>query len=93
MNKPMLIVGMFGAALIAMAAAANPEVKQLPPAAAKTGVTFAADIKPIFDKSCIKCHGADKRKAGLRLDNREAAIKGAKAGPVFKVGILISAQY
>ncbi|HEU5072193.1 MAG TPA: c-type cytochrome domain-containing protein [Verrucomicrobiae bacterium] len=58
----------------------------IPPPAAKQDVTFATDIKPIFDAACIKCHGADKQKAELRLDSREGALKGSEDGPVFEVG-------
>ena len=58
----------------------------MPPAAAKQGVTFTTDIKPIFDKTCVKCHGVKKQKAGLRLDSAEAAVHGSDDGPVFEVG-------
>lgn len=37
-------------------------------------VDFARDIQPIFQKSCIKCHGPQKAKHGLRLDNRKDAL-------------------
>src|SRR5882672_5324505 len=62
------------------------DVSKLPPAAAKTGVTSAADIKPIFEKSCIKCHGAEKQKGKLRLDSLEATLKGGQDGKVIEVG-------
>lgn len=39
-------------------------------------LTFAADIKPIFDKSCVSCHGATKAEGGFKADVREAVIKG-----------------
>lgn len=35
---------------------------------------FARDVRPIFEKSCIACHGPSKQKAGLRLDERESAL-------------------
>lgn len=63
-----------------------PQPGTIPPAAEKQGVTFAADIKPIFEKSCVKCHGPKKQKAGLRLDSAEAAIHGSDDGPVFDIG-------
>jgi uncharacterized membrane protein len=59
---------------------------KLPPAASKTGVTFAADIKPIFEKSCVKCHGDEKPKAGLKLTSLEATLKGTKEGKVLEPG-------
>ncbi|MEY4386570.1 MAG: hypothetical protein RLY20_1853 [Verrucomicrobiota bacterium] len=62
------------------------EPGSIPPAAAKADVTFAADIKPIFDRTCIECHGAKKQKAELRLDSREATVHGGDNGPVLEIG-------
>ncbi|MEK7707333.1 MAG: c-type cytochrome domain-containing protein, partial [Verrucomicrobiota bacterium] len=56
------------------------DTSKLPPASDKQGVTYAGDIKPIFDKSCIKCHGAEKPKAKLRLDSLAGALKGGEDG-------------
>ena len=47
------------ALLSAGAADKKVDTSKLPPAAGKAGVTYAADIKPIFEKSCFKCHGAE----------------------------------
>ncbi len=58
----------------------------LPPAATKAGVTYATDIKSIFDKSCVRCHSAEKPKARLRLDGLEAALKGGEDGKVILSG-------
>lgn len=84
----------FGIAVIVVATAgcspknrAPIEPGIMPPAAEKQGVTYVTDIKAIFDNNCIKCHGAKKQKAGLRLDSREAAIHGSEDGPVFEIGI------
>ena len=62
------------------------DASKLPPASDKQGVTYAADIKPIFDKSCIKCHGPEKQKGKLRLDTLEAALKGGQDGKVVESG-------
>ncbi|MFN0122607.1 MAG: DUF1553 domain-containing protein [Blastocatellia bacterium] len=45
-------------------------------------VSFNRDIRPIFSGTCYACHGPDKnaRKAGLRLDIREEALKKTRAG-------------
>ncbi|MEY2427197.1 MAG: hypothetical protein QOJ40_82 [Verrucomicrobiota bacterium] len=67
-------------------AAADIDISKLPPASDKTGVTYAADIKPIFEKSCLKCHGAQKQKGKLRLDSLEAALKGGQDGKVVEPG-------
>ena len=54
----------------------------LPPAATKTGVTYATDIKPIFDASCVKCHNGDRAKARLHMDTLEGVLKGSKQGSI-----------
>ena len=43
-------------------------------------IDFARDIKPIFDASCIRCHGPVKPKSSFRLDSRAAALKGGDNG-------------
>lgn len=55
-----------------------PDASKLPPASTKTGVTYENDIKPMFEKSCFKCHGPDRQRGKLRLDSLEATIKGGK---------------
>lgn len=74
--------------LIATAAAVHADIdpKKLPPAAAKTDVTFDKDIKPIFQKSCFKCHGEEKQKGKLRVDSLAAIKKGSENGPIFEAG-------
>ncbi len=47
-------------------------------------VDFSRDIQPVLAEHCFHCHGQDSgtRKGGLRLDEREAALKGGKSdGP------------
>ena len=61
----------------------------LPPASTKTGVTFATDIKPIFDASCVKCHtstGTRPPAAKLALDSLAGTLKGGRDGVVLKAG-------
>jgi mono/diheme cytochrome c family protein len=65
---------------------ADVDISKLPPASDKTGVTYAADIKQIFEKSCIKCHGAEKQKGKLRLDSLDAVLKGGQDGKVVEPG-------
>src|SRR5262245_783622 len=44
------------------------------------GVTYAADIQPIFEKSCVKCHSGEKPKGKYRIDTLASAIKGGESG-------------
>lgn len=50
------------------------------PTADTAPVDFAKDIQPILETSCLRCHGAVKPKGGLRLDNREAVLRGGASG-------------
>jgi len=83
------LAGVLTAITVGLTAQAHEEkvdLRKLPPAATKTGVTFATDIKPIFDVSCVKCHGDEKPKAGLKLTSLEATLKGTKEGKVVEPG-------
>ena len=50
--------------------------------AAEPLITYNRDIRPILSDNCFNCHGSDaaSRKGGLRLDERDAALKGGKSG-------------
>ncbi len=63
-----------------------PDFTKLPAASPRKDVTYVADIKPILDESCAKCHGAERPKARLRLDSLEGALKGSEHGKVVVPG-------
>ncbi len=92
MTQALLLAGLTlaaGPALAAEAQAANKPSAHptaIPPASTAQGVTFAKDIKPLFDASCVKCHGAQKPKAQLRLDTLDGVLKGSEDGKVITVG-------
>ncbi len=50
--------------------------------AAPEKLQFNRDIRPILSEHCFTCHGQDSgaRKSELRLDQREAALKGGESG-------------
>jgi len=51
------------------------------PSPAKKTVSYTKDIKPLFEKSCVNCHGPKKRPKGkFRVDTRELALKGGSEG-------------
>lgn len=66
--------------------AADVDLSRLPPPATRKGVTYAKDIRPLFEASCFRCHGAERPKGGLRLDNLEDLRRGSEHGPVFTAG-------
>jgi uncharacterized membrane protein len=92
MQTQIVLASLFSGALVVAIAlraadkASKVDVSKLPPPAQKQGVTYADDIKPIFDRSCVKCHGAEKPKAKLRLDSLEGALKGSAEGKVIVRG-------
>lgn len=71
---------------VAAFAADKVDPSKLPAAAKKEGVTYAKDIKPLFEASCFRCHGEREKKGGLRLDSLEAVLKGSKEGKIVAAG-------
>lgn len=45
-------------------------------------VDFVRDVKPLLARHCTKCHGAEEREAGLRLDIGGSILRGSSAGEV-----------
>ncbi len=88
MNRIKFSLGglMLAGAISLSVGAPKADVSKLPAAAAKAHVTYETDIKPIFDKSCVRCHGPEKPKGDLRLDSRKGALKGSEDGKVVLPG-------
>ena len=51
-----------------------------------TADRFQSEIKPIFEQSCVKCHGPDMAMGKLRLDSEKAVLQGGATGPVVLKG-------
>lgn len=83
MKRILILAAAIAAALPAVA---EFDASKLPPASDKKGVTFEKDIKPLFERSCFKCHGAEKQKGKLRVDSLEATLKGGENGSGIEKG-------
>jgi mono/diheme cytochrome c family protein len=53
------------------------DASKLPPAAKQT-VSYDKDIKPLFEKSCVKCHSGEKPKGKYSMETLEKTVKGGK---------------
>src|SRR5438132_13246110 len=62
------------------------DVSKLPAAADKKPLTYVKDIRPLFEGSCLRCHGENRPKGDLRLDSLESVLKGGKDGKVVLPG-------
>jgi hypothetical protein len=47
---------------------------------------FTNDIRPIMERSCWNCHGAEAQRSGLDLRTRDSALAGDDGGPVIVPG-------
>lgn len=64
--------------VLAGAAAASPDAEQVR--------FFEAKVRPVLVDNCLKCHGPDKQKSGLRLDSLAATLAGGEQGPAVVPG-------
>lgn len=60
------------------------EAKPIPDVQA--AVVYTDIVQPLLQSKCYTCHGANKKKGGLRLDVPEFILKGGKDGKVIKPG-------
>jgi Protein of unknown function (DUF1553)/Protein of unknown function (DUF1549)/Planctomycete cytochrome C len=49
---------------------------------------FELKVRPLLAGTCVKCHGDKKSSGGLRLDSREAMLRGGDNGPAVAPGDL-----
>jgi mono/diheme cytochrome c family protein len=47
---------------------------------------FEQRVRPVLARHCGECHGPAKQESGLRLDSRDAVLRGADSGPVVLLG-------
>jgi hypothetical protein len=68
------------------AADAKVDVSKLPPPAQRGGLTFEKDVKPILEKSCVKCHSGQRPKGKYDVLTRENMLKGGREGEAVRAG-------
>ncbi|HBJ36213.1 MAG TPA: hypothetical protein DDZ51_15975, partial [Planctomycetaceae bacterium] len=51
-----------------------------------TADDFESTIRPLLQKHCVECHGADDQNGDLRLDAKPLAMKGGYDGPAIVAG-------
>jgi mono/diheme cytochrome c family protein len=76
MRSHLLIHAVFAACALPGARAAAPEQIEF----------FEKQVRPVLADQCYKCHGPEKQKGGLRIDSREALLKGGEDGAVVVPG-------
>ena len=47
---------------------------------------FERAVRPVLIDACGRCHGAKKQESGLRVDARDALLRGGHSGPAFVPG-------
>ena len=57
----------------------------LPPAVDRK-VSYEADVQPLLERACYRCHKGVKHKGDLRLDRKSAALRGGESGKVLLSG-------
>ncbi len=80
-----VIVAIWSGLLAGYLALTNPGGEPSPPTPAiseNAQVSFSADVLPIFEARCQRCHGPGRAEVGLRLDDYEHVIAGSSNGPV-----------
>src|SRR5271156_2819628 len=82
MNRPLTscMAALLLVAPVSRAALTPEQIKALPPPVSSP-VDFKSQIKPIFEASCIRCHGRGRNRGGFQIDSRQSLLKGGDTGP------------
>src|SRR6266851_5092717 len=72
-------------AAIPLAVTIVTEARQAQPSAPQAADFFEARVRPVLVSNCYDCH-TDTQMGGLRLDSREALLKGGRSGPAVVPG-------
>jgi len=77
--SPRRLAGVLFVTIAAIPPLLDADDPQLPPAA-KRKIDFPRDIQPLLEQRCQLCHGARQQLSGLRLDQKQAALKVIQPG-------------
>jgi len=47
---------------------------------------FERRVRPVLANHCFSCHGPQRQESGLRLDSRQAVLRGGDRGPIVEPG-------
>ena len=53
---------------------------------------FEAHVRPVLVEKCVGCHGEQEQSGGLRLDSRDAMLKGGESGAALIPGDVTGSQ-
>ncbi len=67
-------------------------IKRKPIAQVQEAMIYGDIIEPIFQRRCYSCHGPNRQKGKLRLDQPDRIMKGGKDGEVIRPGIADSSM-
>lgn len=87
-HRTLWSLGFLGLSALALRVAPADEPKAtdaIPPSVGRQ-VEFDREVRPIFTKSCYRCHGPKGQKGGLRLHVKAAALAGGDNGPAIEPG-------
>ena len=70
--------------LLGLAVAFGPAHADAPAAAGDE--FFEKEVRPLLIERCLKCHGGEKTRGGLKLTSRDAILQGGDTGPAAKPG-------
>src|SRR2546423_15001368 len=70
---------------LVLSVAAEARQAPAPPPAPQSAEFFESRVRPILAANCYDCH-TNERMGGLRVDSREALLKGGRSGPAIVPG-------
>ena len=82
----LVVLAAVAGGVISQAADKKADLSRLPPAAAKAGVTYAKDIQPLMERSCLKCHSGDRPKGRYSMETFQGVLKGGDEHGAVKPG-------